>query len=191
MPLRQQLSRHLVDTVSERDWSGLGNGDLIDIAGHEGYDVLVTADQNIRYQQNLAGRHLTVVILLSTSWPNIQLKIKRFALFSKRRAPGNSRESQYENGQRLARPIPLTPRASAPMPDRQTVSRKEARQLRVGKHLCAPTLLSPAIFVRSGLREGLQRQHAPGTLLGGAALSAYCRCRGASLLRDRPGRRRV
>lgn len=48
-PRRQHLSGHSVDTVSERDWSALSNGDLIDIAGREGYDVLVTTDQNMRY----------------------------------------------------------------------------------------------------------------------------------------------
>ena len=82
----------MVDTVSERDWSGLGNGDLIDIAGHEGYDVLVTTDQNMRYQQNLAGRRLTVVVRLSTSWPNIQLKIKEIRAVLEETRPGQFKE---------------------------------------------------------------------------------------------------
>ena len=92
VPLRRNLSGHLVDTVSERDWSGLGNGDLIDIADYEGYDVLITTDQNMRYQQNLAGRHLTVVVLLSTSWPNIQLKVKEISAVLEETRPGEFKE---------------------------------------------------------------------------------------------------
>lgn len=81
-----------MDTVSERNWSGLSNGDLIDIAEHEGYDVLVTTDQNMRYQQNLAGRHLAVVVLLSTSWPNIQLKTKEIRAVLEQTHPGEFEE---------------------------------------------------------------------------------------------------
>lgn len=92
IPLRQHLTEHLVDSVSERDWSGLGNGDLIDIAELEGYDVLVTTDQNMRYQQNLAGRHLTVVVLRSTSWPKIQLKIEVIRTVLEEARPGEFKE---------------------------------------------------------------------------------------------------
>ena len=68
-PLRRHLDGHEVDTAAERGWSDLDNGDLIENAEREGYDVLITTDQNMRYQQNLAGRMLAVVVLLSTAWP--------------------------------------------------------------------------------------------------------------------------
>ena len=55
-PLRRHLDGHVVDTAAERGWSDLDNGDLIENAEREGYDVLITTDQNMRYQQNLAGR---------------------------------------------------------------------------------------------------------------------------------------
>ena len=58
---------HSVDTASEKGWSDLGNGDLIERAEQEGYQVLITTDQNIRYQQNLMGRRLALVVLLSTA----------------------------------------------------------------------------------------------------------------------------
>ena len=45
---------------------------LLDAAEQAGYDVLITTDQNLHYQQNLAGRQLALVVLLSTSWPRIR-----------------------------------------------------------------------------------------------------------------------
>jgi hypothetical protein len=75
VPLRQHLTRHVVDTAFERGWSSLHNGELLDVAEHEGYDLLITTDQNLRYQQHLADRQLAIIVLLSTSWPRIQLRI--------------------------------------------------------------------------------------------------------------------
>ena len=51
------------------------NGTLLDIAEEHGYQILITTDQGIRYQQNLDGRQLAILVLLSTSWPRIQTRI--------------------------------------------------------------------------------------------------------------------
>ena len=59
VPLRQHLAGHSVDTASEKGWSDLDNGDLIDLAEQEGYEVFVTTDQGMRYQQNLAAKRLS------------------------------------------------------------------------------------------------------------------------------------
>jgi pantothenate kinase type III len=50
----------------------LTNGDLLLQAEAAGFDLLVTTDQNLRYQQNLAARRIAVVVISSTSWPRIQ-----------------------------------------------------------------------------------------------------------------------
>jgi hypothetical protein len=71
-PLRQTLLGHQVATAYERGWSTLKNGELLDVVEREGYEVLVTTDSNLKYQQNLAGRQLAIVVLLSTSWPRIR-----------------------------------------------------------------------------------------------------------------------
>jgi alkanesulfonate monooxygenase SsuD/methylene tetrahydromethanopterin reductase-like flavin-dependent oxidoreductase (luciferase family) len=47
-----------VDTAAELGWAGLANGDLIEAAEQAGFDVMLTADQNISYQQNMTGRRL-------------------------------------------------------------------------------------------------------------------------------------
>jgi len=74
-PLRLHLSPHSVDTVAERGWSTLSNGDLLRTAEESGYDLLITTDQNLRYQQNIGGRTLSILVLMSTSWPRIQLRL--------------------------------------------------------------------------------------------------------------------
>lgn len=70
-PLRQSLASHTVLTAYEMGWSALANGDLLDAA--EGtFDVFVTTDQNLRYQQNLSGRQLAILVLPFASWPKLQ-----------------------------------------------------------------------------------------------------------------------
>ena len=61
--LRRYLVTHNVRTAAEQGWSRLVNGDLLRAAEGHGFDVLVTADQSLEYQQNLAGRKLALVVL--------------------------------------------------------------------------------------------------------------------------------
>ena len=72
MPLREFLARHEVATTYERGWSTFKNGDLLDAAELEGFEVLITTDSNLKYQQNLGLRRIAVVVLMSASWPKIQ-----------------------------------------------------------------------------------------------------------------------
>ena len=77
VPLRQSLTRHEVATAHERDWSTLKNGELLDTAEKLGFDVLVTTDLNLKYQQNLTSRRIAVVVLSTPSWPRIQRAIAK------------------------------------------------------------------------------------------------------------------
>jgi len=72
VPLRNQLLPHLVETAYEKGWSRLKNGDLLSRAEAEGFDGMITTDQHLRYQQNLTGRKIGVVVLLTTNWPRIK-----------------------------------------------------------------------------------------------------------------------
>jgi len=72
VPLRNHLLNHIVETAYEKGWSNLKNGDLLACAETSGFDALITTDQNLRYQQNLSGRKITVVVLLTTNWPRIK-----------------------------------------------------------------------------------------------------------------------
>ncbi len=62
-PLRQELPGHEVFTAQFQGWAELENGDLITAAEKAGFDVFVTADKNLRYQQNLAGRKIAILVL--------------------------------------------------------------------------------------------------------------------------------
>jgi len=73
--VREFLTHHEVATAFERGWSKLTNGELIDAAENDGFEILVTIDQNLRYQQNLTSRHIAIVVLSTTSWPRIQRAI--------------------------------------------------------------------------------------------------------------------
>lgn len=72
VPLRNHLPNHAVGTAYEKGWSNLKNGDLLARAESNGFDALITTDQNLPYQQNLTGRKISVVALLTTSWPRIK-----------------------------------------------------------------------------------------------------------------------
>lgn len=77
VPLRTHLPHHAVETAYERGWADLSNGDLLARAEAEGFDALVTTDQNLRYQQNLMGRRIGVAVLMTTSWPRIRGEVAR------------------------------------------------------------------------------------------------------------------
>lgn len=74
-PLRRFLVGHEVATAYESGWSALQNGELIAAAEAATFEVLVTTDKNLKYQQQLAGRSIAIVVLWTTSWPRIQLAL--------------------------------------------------------------------------------------------------------------------
>jgi hypothetical protein len=73
VPLRRSLTVHSVDTAYELGWSTVTNGDLIHLAEERGYELLITTDTNLRYQQNLRHRSIAILVLTTTSWPRIRL----------------------------------------------------------------------------------------------------------------------
>jgi hypothetical protein len=78
-PLARFLRGHEVVRADELGWQGLENGALLDAAEQAGFDLLLTCDQNVRYQQNLATRKLALVILSSNHWPTLRRVAARIA----------------------------------------------------------------------------------------------------------------
>lgn len=74
-PLAHFLTLHQVTRLAELGWQELANGELIAAAETAGYEILVTADKNLRYQQNLTGRRIAMIILPSGQWPIIQRQL--------------------------------------------------------------------------------------------------------------------
>ena len=75
VPLRKHLDSHQIETAYERGWDSLRNGELLSQAEANGFDVLVTTDQSLKYQQNLDNRKISIVVITTTSWPRIQRSI--------------------------------------------------------------------------------------------------------------------
>ena len=69
--LRSHLSDHEVEEAREFGWDALSNGDLLDRAEEAGFEVLITTDQNLRYQQNLSNRRIAVAVLMNADWNRI------------------------------------------------------------------------------------------------------------------------
>ncbi len=67
------LTGHSVEEARLYGWEELENGELIDVAEKEGFEVMVTTDKNIRYQQNLKSRKLALVVLQHSQWPMVKL----------------------------------------------------------------------------------------------------------------------
>ena len=73
-PLRTYLVGHTVETAFGLGWSNLHNGELL-AAAENSFDLLITTDQQLRHQQNLTDRKLSVLVLMTTSWPRIRMHI--------------------------------------------------------------------------------------------------------------------
>ncbi len=66
-PLKRELAGYEIRTVVEMGWSGKKNGELLRLMSQESFTVLLTTDQNLRYQQNLEQARVAVVVLVARS----------------------------------------------------------------------------------------------------------------------------
>ncbi len=73
--LRGALTEHDVYSADYLRWNDLRNGDLLEIAASNGYDIFITCDQGIRYEQNLGRYHITVLTLMNGDWNVIRQNI--------------------------------------------------------------------------------------------------------------------
>jgi hypothetical protein len=90
--IARSLSGHTVTKAKDRGWDRLSNGDLLAVADRAGFDVLLTADKNIRHQQNLTGRKIAIVVLSTPQWPVVRLHIEAIAAAINAAAPGSYAE---------------------------------------------------------------------------------------------------
>ena len=79
VPIRPYLIGHIVRTAFQQGWDRLENGDLLNAAKQAGFDLLLTTDKNMRYQQNLEGRKIALLVLGQQQWallrPQVQLVV--------------------------------------------------------------------------------------------------------------------
>ena len=77
VPLRQSPRGHAVKTAREQGWSTLLNGELLRAAEKAGFDVLLTTDTSIPYQQNLEGNKVAIVILSRNKWSLVRSRLRQ------------------------------------------------------------------------------------------------------------------
>ncbi len=90
--LARFLTSHSVVEARTRGWDQLVNGELISVAEQAGFEVMVTADKNIRYQQNLEARKIALVVLENSQWPMVKLVAEKIVAAVNAARPGSYME---------------------------------------------------------------------------------------------------
>ena len=103
VPIRPYLAGHTVRTAAQQGWDTLRNGDLLTAAEDAGFDILLTTDKNMRYQQNLAGRKIAVVVLGLQQWPSLRPHVHRIAEAINAATPGSYSEIDFPSEPRRDR----------------------------------------------------------------------------------------
>jgi len=91
-PLRIALKDHIVVEAIERGWERLANGALLDAAEAAGFELFLTADKNLRYQQNLTDRKISIVVLGNAQWPVLRRYLERVVAAVNAATPGSFAE---------------------------------------------------------------------------------------------------
>ena len=91
-PLRAYLPGHTVHTSEQLGWDRLPDGTMMTLAEEAGYELLITCDQRIRYQQNLSGRKLPILVLMLNNWRLIRARSDAINTAINEIEPGELRE---------------------------------------------------------------------------------------------------
>jgi len=89
VPIRPFLTGHTVSTAAHEGWDKLQNGDLLNAAEAAGFEVFLTTDKNIRYQQNLTGRKITIVLIGKQQWPDLKPHVRLVVAAVNAATPGS------------------------------------------------------------------------------------------------------
>jgi hypothetical protein len=87
--LAAYLREHSGSTAERCGWARWENGDLLSIAEESGYELFLTADKNLRYQQNLAGRKISILVLGQSPWPLVRQHIPAIVAAVDATTPGS------------------------------------------------------------------------------------------------------
>jgi glutamate racemase len=89
VPIANSLLGHSVKTARQLGWDTLANGELLRAAEEAGFDVLLTTDKNLAYQQNLKDRKLAIVVLGRNRWSLIRAVLPQIAAAVNGADPGS------------------------------------------------------------------------------------------------------
>ena len=91
-PLRRHLPGHTIHRAFNLGWDRVANGLLIAQAEQAGHELLITTDQSIWYQQNLATRKIAILVLVDHNWPYSQAGINAIISAVEEMESGDYRE---------------------------------------------------------------------------------------------------
>jgi Domain of unknown function (DUF5615) len=86
--VRHALGRHQVSTAVEVGWQGISNGELLDRAEADGFQLLIVADKNFQHQQNLRDRHIAILELWTNHRPTLENHFERICAAAESAANG-------------------------------------------------------------------------------------------------------
>ncbi len=86
--VRNALVGHDVSTAQMMGWSGISNGELLQRAEQDGFELFIVADKNLRYQQNLKGRRLAILELWTNHRPTLEKHLGKIKLAAERISAG-------------------------------------------------------------------------------------------------------
>jgi hypothetical protein len=87
--IRRFLTRHTVRTTRQEGWATLTNGNLLQVAEEAGFELLLTTDNSLAYQQNLKGRKIAIVVLSRNRWRSVQRMIQKISAVVDEATPGS------------------------------------------------------------------------------------------------------
>ena len=90
--IAKALLGHTIQEARSQGWDTLRNGELLDAAEAAGFEVFLTTDRNIRYQQNLADRKIAIVVLSKGRWRLIRARLPQIAATVSASTPGSYTE---------------------------------------------------------------------------------------------------
>jgi hypothetical protein len=90
--IRRALTGHAITEAIERGWDRISNGELLTKAEAAGFELLLTTDKNISYQQNLKGRRIAIVVLGNSAWRMVRLHLDRIVTAVNEATPGSYAE---------------------------------------------------------------------------------------------------
>jgi hypothetical protein len=85
----RSLNAHTVVEARARGWHLFKNGDLLQAAEGAAFDVIVTSDKSIKYQQNLTGRRIALVVLSQGRWRLVRQRLEAIAAAVDAATPGS------------------------------------------------------------------------------------------------------
>jgi hypothetical protein len=96
-PLAKRLVGHRVETAADRGWEEISNGELISVVEAAEFNILLTADKNLRYQQNLANRKLALIILPTNHWATVRDNVSTILAAIERAESGSFEEVSFSD----------------------------------------------------------------------------------------------